>query len=183
MLLGLFLRQFSPPRPRETGPRIRGSQLRPDLVQPTLSAIAQRISDQGENLLTDSEKLIWNTAVVIAFTTDDNRIGVPTDAKISSWGAARAGFRAMGLPEMAEFVRMLVIELAYRADLNIRDEAADSASLLRIADFKHSIRMIEAEFDFHYELNELIAGLHERYSPPNHAAITTTVPSKPTGAR
>lgn len=105
--------------------------------------------------------MIWNTAVVISFMTGDRGLGVPRDASVLNWGAARAGFREMGLPTLAELVRMFVLELAYRADLDGRDRAADSASLLRIARLKRSFQAIDAEVDFLLELRRMIDRLYK----------------------
>lgn len=101
-----------------------------------LRDIAQRISAGDAGTLTKPDTLIWNTAVVVSFMTGDGRIAVPHDAKVLNRGAARAGFREMELPDLAEFVRLFVLELAYRADLDGRDGQENSASLLRIAELK-----------------------------------------------
>ncbi|QCB56731.1 hypothetical protein E5675_21330 [Sphingopyxis sp. PAMC25046] len=111
--------------------------------------------------MSHADMLIWNTAVVVSFMTGDCRIAVPHGAKVLNWGAARAGFREMGLPDLAEFVRLFVLELAYRADLNGRDREANSASLLRIADLKQSFQSVEAKVDFAYEFDRMVARLHE----------------------
>jgi hypothetical protein len=163
MLLGLLISRFGRRSLRANGPQRRSAVPCADSVQEALNGLAWRISDDGENALTDPEKLIWNTAVVIAMMTGDGRIGVPSDARISSWGAARAGFRAMGLPALAEFARLFVLELAHRADLDAGDRAADSASLLRIAELKQSFDAVEAEVDFHHELQAMIVRLNGRH--------------------
>ncbi|HEY0595623.1 hypothetical protein [Sphingopyxis sp.] len=106
--------------------------------------------------MSNTDILIWNTAVVVSFMTGDRRIAVPTDASVLNWGAARAGFREMGLPDLAEFVRLFVLELAYRADLDGRDGEANSASLLRIAELKKRFQAVEAEVDFPLELSRMI---------------------------
>ncbi len=161
MLLGLLLGRLRQPPPRAARPYRSTAHPRPDLVRATLRAIADRIAENGQNALTTGEKLVWNSAVVIAMMSGDSRIGVPPDATISCWGAASAGFRAMELPALAEFVRLLVLELAYRADLDAADRAADSASLLRIAELKRTFRAVEAEVDFRHELQALIVRLRE----------------------
>jgi uncharacterized sporulation protein YeaH/YhbH (DUF444 family) len=97
---------------------------------------------------------------VIFFMTGDERLGMPPDAKIFSWGAAQAGFREMGLPALGDVVRLLVIELAYRADLRRHDRAADSASLLRIADLKQQFQAAQAEVDLSHELRRMMDRLY-----------------------
>lgn len=126
-----------------------------------MRAIAQTIARHGRDALTDSEKLIWNTAVVISFMTGDRRIAVPSDARVLSWGAARAGFNEMGFPALAEFVRLFAIELAYRADLDVQNGTVNSASLLRIAALKHGFQASEAEIDFSWEIERLICRVYE----------------------
>ena len=161
MSLGLLARQWakaSAPRAAPRGPIARTSA---DTANVVLQATARKISEQGKDALSDAEKRIWNTAVVIFFMTGDSRIGVPADARVTSWGAAAAGFREMGYPNLAECVRSLVVELAYRADLQGRDQAANSASLLRIAELKRNFQAIEAEVDFSGELRDLIDRVYE----------------------
>ena len=126
-----------------------------------MRAIAQTILRHGRDALTDSEKLIWNTALVISVMTGDRRIAVPSDARVLSWGAARAGFNEMGFPALAEFVRRFVLELAYRADLDVRNGKANSASLLRIAALKHSFQASEVDIDFPGEIEQLICRVYE----------------------
>ena len=136
MLIGLLVRQVAQAAASKAGLRVSVKRTEPEPKYVTLNAIAHRISRHGEGALSDAESIIWNTAAVIFFMTGDERLGMPPDAKIFSWGAAQAGFREMGLPALGDVVRLLVIELAYRADLRRHDRAADSASLLRIADLK-----------------------------------------------
>lgn len=161
MLLGLLVRQLAKPSARDAGPRIPVARSHPDAPNAVLHAIAQTIASHGRDALTDSEKLIWNTAVVVSFMTGDRRIKVPSDARVLSWGAARAGFNEMGLPVLAEFVRLLVLELAYRADLNVQNGSANSASLLRIAALKHRFQAIEGDIDFPWEIEQLICRVYE----------------------
>lgn len=132
----------------------------PESKYAALHVIALRISSQGAGALSDTESIIWNTAAVIFLMTGDHRLGMPPDAKIFSWGAARAGFREMGLPALGEVVRLFVFEIAYRADLNGQDQAADSASLLRIAELKHQFEAAQVTADLYYELQEMIARAH-----------------------
>lgn len=161
MLLGLVVRQLAKPQARNAGPRIPVARTHLGAPNAVLRAIAQTIASHGGDALTNPEKLIWNTAVVIAFMTGDRRIAVPPDARVLSWGAARAGFNEMDFPALAEFVKLFVVELAYRADLDVRDRAANSASLLRIAALKHRFQAIEAEIDFPGELTKLIHRVYE----------------------
>lgn len=162
MLLALLLHHVRQPSLRAAPPHYRAATVCADTVKTVLNLIACRISADGVAGLTETEKLIWNTAVVIALMTGDSSIGVPSGAKISSWGAASAGFRAMGFPKLAECVRLFVLELAYRADLDERDKAADSASLVRVAELKHSFSATGAEVDFGIELANMIAKLHRK---------------------
>lgn len=160
MLLGLLVRHRVKPSARSLA-RLPVARTHPDAPDAVLCAIARTIAEHGRDALTDPEKLIWNTAVVISFMTGDRRIGVPCDASVFNWGAARAGFLEMGLPTLAEFVKSLVIELAYRADLDARDRRANSASLLRIAELKRKFQAMEAEVDFPRELRQMIYRVYE----------------------
>lgn len=155
MLIALLARRFAHPLPRISG-RVTADADRPRTAETVLRDIAQRISAGDADTLTKPDTLIWNTAVVVSFMTGDGRIAVPHDAKVLNWGAARAGFREMGLPDLAEFVRLFVLELAYRADLDGRDGEANSASLLRITELKKRFRKAEAEVDFPLELSRMI---------------------------
>ena len=161
MLLALLARRFAQPLMRIAAP-IPADPMPPGTTGAVLDDIAARISATGANKLTRPDMLIWNTAVVVSFMTGDGRMAVPPDAKVLSWGAARAGFREMGLPDLAEFVRLFVLELAYRADLDGCDREANSASLLRIADLKQRFQAVETDVDFAYEFDRMIARLHER---------------------
>ncbi|HWV61220.1 MAG TPA: hypothetical protein VN034_11230 [Sphingopyxis sp.] len=129
-----------------------------------LQRISRRISADGAHALPDADKLIWNTAIVIALMTGDTRIALPPGAEIGSWGAARAGLREMALPQAAELVRLLVLELAYRADLGGRDREAGMASLLRIADLKQRFQEIAAEVDITVKFRTMMEHLLERRS-------------------
>lgn len=161
MLLALLMRRFAQPLLRDAAPAVAGTD--PSrTADAVLRDMAHRISNDGGKTLTGPERLIWNTAVVVAFMTGDGRVAVPPDAKVLNWGAARAGFREMGLPVLAEFVRLFVLELAYRADLDAQDGEANLASLLRIAELQQRFGAIEAEVDFPYEFSRMIARLHER---------------------
>lgn len=161
MLLGLLVRQLAKTSARDAGPRIPVARRHPDAPNAVLHAIAQTIASHGRDALTESEKLIWNTAVVVSFMTGDRSIGVPCDARILNWGAAQAGFREMGFPALAEFVNSLVLELVYRADLDVRDQRANSASLLRIAELKQNFQAIEAKIDLPGNLRMLIDRVYE----------------------
>lgn len=160
MLLALLARRFARPRARISA-RVTADPDHPGTAEAVLRDIAQRISAGSAYKMSHADMLIWNTAVVVSFMTGDGRIAVPHDAKVLNWGAARAGFREMGLPDLAEFVRLFVLELAYRADLNGRDREANSASLLRIADLMQSFQSVEAKVDFAYEFDRMVARLHE----------------------
>jgi hypothetical protein len=161
MLLALLARRFAQPLARTPAPATADPD-RSGTAEAALRDIAQRISAGGADRMSNADILIWNTAVVVSFMTGDRRIAVPPDAKVLNWGAARAGFREMRLPALAEFVRLFVIEMAYRADLDGRDREANSASLLRIADLKQRFRAVEAQVDFAYEFDRMIARLHRR---------------------
>lgn len=161
MLLSLLVNQLAKPSAPRAAPRGPITRTNADAVNVVLQATARKISEQGKDTLTDAEKRIWNTAVVIFFMTGDSKINVPPDARVTSWGAAAAGFREMGHPKLAECVRSMVVELAYRADLHGRDQTANSASLLRIAELKRNFQTIEAEVDLSGELGELIHRLYE----------------------
>lgn len=160
-MLGLLVRQLAKPSARDAGPRIPVARSHPDAPNVVLHAIAQTIARHGRDALTDSEKLIWNTAVVVSLMTGDRRIEVPSDARVLSWGAARAGFNEMGFPELAEFVRLFVLELAYRADLDVQNGTANSASLLRIAALKHGFQASESDINFPREIEQLICRIYE----------------------
>lgn len=155
MLLALLARRFAQPSGRNAVP-IAADPDRPGTTEAVLRDLAHKISAGGADKLTSPDTLIWNTAVVVSFMTGDGRIAMPPDARVLNWGAARAGFREMGLPTLAEFVRLLVLELAYRADLDGREGEANSASLLRIAELKQRFRAVEAEVDFPLELSRMI---------------------------
>ncbi|OHD06253.1 hypothetical protein [Sphingopyxis sp. RIFCSPHIGHO2_12_FULL_65_19] len=161
MLLGLLVRQLAKPSARDAGPRIPVARTHPEAPNAVLRAITETIAKHGPEALTHSEKLIWNTAVVISFMTGDCRIAVPSDARVLSWGAARAGFNEMGFPALAELVRLFVLELAYRADLNVQNGTANSASLLRIAVLKQSFQASEGDIDFPREVEQLICRVYE----------------------
>ncbi len=160
MLLALLARRFAQPLAGASAP-VTAAPGRPGTTEAVLRAIAQRISVGGGDKLTNADELIWNTAIVVSFMTGDSRIAVPPDAKVLNWGAALAGFREMGLPGLAEFVRLFVLELAYRADLDARNREANSASLLRIAELKRRFRAVEAQVDFAYEFDRMIERLHQ----------------------
>ena len=155
MLLALLARRFGHPLARISA-QVTADPDSPRTSETVLGDIAQRISAGDADKLTKADMLIWNTAVVVSFMTGDGRIAVPLDAPVLHWGAARAGFREMGLPDLAEFVRLFVLELAYRADLDGRDREANSASLLRIAELKKRFQTVEAEVDFPLELSRMI---------------------------
>lgn len=161
MLLGLLVRKLAKASARDAGPRIPVARSHPEAPNAVLRAIAQTIATHGRDALTDSEKLIWNTALVISVMTGDRRIAVPSDARVLSWGAARAGFDEMGFPALAEFVRLFVLELAYRADLDIWNGKANSASLLRIAALKHGFQASESDINFPWEIEQLICRVYE----------------------
>ena len=155
MLLALLARRFAHPLTRISA-QVTADPDSPRTSETVLRDIAQRISAGGADKMSNTDILIWNTAVVVGFMTGDRRIAVPTDARVLNWGAARAGFCEMGLPDLAEFVRLFVLELAYRADLDGRDGEANSASLLRIAELKKRFQAVEAEVDFPLELSRMI---------------------------
>jgi len=67
----------------------------------------------------------------------------------------------MGFPALAEFVRLLVLDLAYRADLDVQNRSANSASLLRIATLKHIFQASEGDIDFPREIEQLICRVYE----------------------
>lgn len=161
MLLGLLVRQLAKPSTREAGPHIPVARTHPAAPNAVLRAIAQTIARHGRDALTDPEKLIWNTAVVISFMTGDRRIAVPCDASVLNWGAARAGFNEMGFPALAEVVKLFVLELAYRADLDVLDSAANSASLLRISALKQRFQAIQSEIDFPGEVEQMICRVYD----------------------
>lgn len=161
MLLGVLVGRCAKASAPHAAPRIRVARTRPDAADAALRAIACTIAGHGKDALTDPEKLIWNTAVVISFMTGDRSLAIPSDARMLSWGAARAGFNEMGFPPLAEFVQSLVVELAYRADLDVRDRSENSASLLRITELKRKFRAIEAEADLPRELTKLIHRIYE----------------------
>lgn len=160
MLIGLLVRQVAQSAASKAGLRVSVKRTEPEPKYVTLNAIAHRISRHGAGALSDAESVIWNTAAVIFFVTGDNRHGMPPDAKIFSWGAARAGFREMGLPALGEVVRLLVIELAYRADLDGQNRSADSSSLLRIAKLKQQFEAAQLTADLHKKFQDLIARAH-----------------------
>lgn len=154
MLLALLARRFAQPLARIAA-RVATAPDGPRTAETVLRDIALRISAGGADTLTKTDTLIWNTAVVVSFMAGDGRVAVPHDAKVLSWGAARAGFREMGRPDLAEFVRLFVLELAYRADLDGRDGKANSASLLRIAELKQRFQRVGSEVNFPLELSML----------------------------
>lgn len=93
MLLSLLVNQLAKPSAPRAAPRGPITRTNADAVNVVLQATARKISEQGKDTLTDAEKRIWNTAVVIFFMTGDSKINVPPDARVTSWGAAAAGFR------------------------------------------------------------------------------------------
>ncbi|ALH80067.1 hypothetical protein AN936_06730 [Sphingopyxis macrogoltabida] len=107
MLLALLARRFAHPLTRISA-QVTADPDSPRTSETVLRDIAQRISAGGADKMSNTDILIWNTAVVVGFMTGDRRIAVPTDARVLNWGAARAGFREMGLPDLAEFVRLFV---------------------------------------------------------------------------
>lgn len=171
MLLSLLVRQFAESAASKAGSPVSVKRTQPESKYATLNAIAQRISSYGADALSDEESVIWNTAAVIFLMTVDHRLGMPPDAKIFSWGAARAGFREMGLPALGEVVRLLVIELAYRADLDGLNRTADSASLLRIAKLKQRFETAQVGLDFAFELQEMINRLNGHVASVRNAPI------------
>ncbi|MBB6426341.1 hypothetical protein [Sphingopyxis sp. JAI128] len=125
-----------------------------------LRSIADKISEHGDGALTDEERLIWNTALVISIMAGSDRMTMPPAAEILSWGSARAGFREMRLPVLAEIVRMIVLELVFRADRADGNGAADEASLLRLAELKRRFQEIDADIDLPLQLGRMIDRLY-----------------------
>lgn len=160
MLLALLVRRLAMPHAPIAVTRALKRLKSPPAPGERVRDIAGTISAHGPGALTKSEHMIWNTAVVIYLMTGDDRmIALHDEARVHSWSAARAGFREMGLPALADFVKSLVFELAYRADLDASDRAAESASLRRIADLKRDFQAVATEVDLAAGLGQLIARL------------------------
>ncbi len=131
-----------------SGPhRFAGSSSDAGTIEDVLPLIARKIATGGAAALTLPESLLWNTAVVLSSMAIDRECQVPSEAKIFSWAAARAGFIEMGSPAAADIVSSLVAELAYRSEAEALDKAANDASLLRLADLKERFMAIDRAMD------------------------------------
>lgn len=156
MLIGLLLGKFNRSRYEAPLPLIPVSRRHPRRCDEILRAIGQTLAVHGDEALTDGERIIWNTALVLSFLIGDRKNSFGSDARVRHWSAARIGFDAMNLPEAADCVVSLVKELAHRAELRPSDRYGDAASLLRLADLKRRFRTIEAENDLPAMLDAMV---------------------------
>lgn len=150
LLLGLLLAHRPPDRPARTA--------KPASLKATLTAIGQKIESCGVASLSAMESKVWNTAAVISYLSSASEDHAPANARVLSWAAARAGFEDMGLPAAATFVKSLVTELAFRAEMDRRARRSETASLVRLATLKQQFSSIEEQHD----LWELLRKLAER---------------------
>jgi hypothetical protein len=148
---GIQKRRHRPPQPYM--PVSRGHPRRFDKV---IHAIGQTLDALGDQALTDGERIIWNTSLVLSFMTNERHGYSRPGAKVQHWSAARIGFCAMRLPDAAECVASLVKELAHRTELAPSDTYGQGASLLRLANLKQRFRRIEAENDLAARLDAMI---------------------------
>lgn len=135
-------------------------QQQPHRHDAMLRAIDRRIRDLGDRSLTNGERIIWSTALVIAILTGDRGAPFSAPAKLRHWSAARIGFTAMELPDAADCVVALVQELAYRAALAPNDRQAESRSLVRLAMLRRRFRTISAGTDMPARFNAMIERLY-----------------------
>lgn len=156
MLIGLLLRKWTRLTRKATLPRIPVSRSHPRRYDEVILAIGATQTAFGYDALTESERLIWNTALVLSFLTGDRKDFFKNDARVRQWSAAYNGFVAMNLPDAADCVATLVKELAFRTEISPRDRRGDTASLLRLADLNARIKKIEAENNLPGKLNALI---------------------------
>lgn len=121
-------------------PRLPVSRFAAHRREDVLGAIDRTALTFGDAALTDGERIVWNTGLVLAIFTDGLPDVFRRGARAQSWSAARRGFIAMGLPDAADDVAMLVKELAYRTEQPRRSRDDEDASLLRLAGLKLRFR-------------------------------------------
>jgi hypothetical protein len=129
---------------RPSRPPLHGrvSRNHPHRSHEVICAIGQTFDAFGDEALTDGERIIWNMSLVLSSMIRDRPVNVSKKATVQHWSAVRRGFRAMGLPDAADWVVVLVKELAYRAALSPSDRQAEQASLLRLAALKQEFERI-----------------------------------------
>lgn len=135
-----------------------------------LRTIATKIASDGPEKLGPRDRLVWNTAVVISTMTSDVTGRVPNDAKVFSWGSARAGFVAMGAPEAGEIISSLVLELAHRSERRPLRKAAGNASLLRLASLKTQFCEIDRETSLWDKLASLVTRADKQHRAGSYPA-------------
>ena len=150
--MGLLLERF---RTREA-PHCPERLAKPASVKATLAAIGQKVESGGRATLSTAESKIWNTAAVISYMAPASGDSAPANAKVLSWAAARSGFDEMGVPAAATFVISLVTELAFRAEMDLRDRRSETDSLVRLAKLKLQFSTIEQQHDLWELLRKLI---------------------------
>lgn len=160
MLIGLIMGRFDRSKQRPYPPRLPVSRYGPQRLEAVLRTIGQTQLIFGDDALTESERIIWNTALLLSIFTEILPDSFWRDAKVRSWPAARSGLIAMGLPDAAEHVASLVKELAYRAEQPRRSRDDDGASLERLAKLKLGFRKIETEHDLPTMLDEMAEQLY-----------------------
>jgi hypothetical protein len=121
-----------------------------------MRAIGETLTAFGYDALTDSERVIWNTALALSFLTGYRKEAFNPDARVHHWSAARIGFESMKVPDAADCVASLVTELAFRAELPLRGRRGEADSLLRLADLQQRFRRIDAENDLPAKLDAMI---------------------------
>lgn len=155
-LAGLLFRRFDRAKQPDRLPRLAVSRFTELRRETVLRAIDQTELAFGDEALTDGERVIWNTGLVLSIFTDSLPDAFRCGAKVRSWPAAQRGFVAMGLPDAAEHVAVLVKELAYRAETLRRSQNDEDASLLRLAELKLLFWKVSAERDLLIMLDALI---------------------------
>lgn len=160
MLIGLLVHGYDRSRIGIRPPRLRVSRYCPRRSEAVLDAIARTQSEFGDRALTDGERIIWNTALLLSVFTTSIPVSFARDARVRSWAAARNGLIAMGLRDAADCTPGLVKELAYRTEQPRRNRDAEAASLQRLARLKQGFCSIEIQDTIPAKLENLIEQIY-----------------------
>ena len=160
MLTGLLSGRLDRAKLPDRLPRLPVGRFTENRREAVLRAIHRTELAFGEAALTDGERIVWNAGLVLAIFTETMPNVFQPSAEVRSWPAARRGFVAMGLPDAAGHVAVLVKELAYRSERPRRSRDEEEASLLRLAGLKRRFREITAEHDALLMLDGLIERIY-----------------------
>lgn len=160
MLTGLVSSRLDRAKRPGRLPRFPVSRFAKKRREAVLGAIEKTELAFGDAALTDGERIVWNTGLVLAIFAETVPSIFRPGAKVRSWSSAHKGFAAMGLPDAAGHIAMLVNELAYRSERPRRRRDEEDASLLRLAGIKHRFREITAEHDPLLMLDGLIERIY-----------------------